>query len=613
MIKVDFKGKQTWGIVKKPSVYKSKNVKQIIELTDYVFSKDYLRLIEWMDSYYPGSFGSIVQLFTPKSFTRPTTIKSTAKGSTNIDNLPPLTAEQVMAIKDISETNSPHIILHGETGTGKTRVYQELVRSCINQGKSAIVLIPEISLTPQIANEFSNVFGDKVLLVHSSITNKKRSEIWWELANNGSPKILIGTRSSLFYPIKNLGLIILDESHDQSYKQTQAPNYDARPVAAKLSIINKVQTIYGTATPDISDYYRFQKHKLPILRMSSEISKDIKTSTKQIIDAKDRSNFSRSALFSNTAIKSIESALSKNNQSLIFLNRRGTARMVICESCGWLATCPNCDSNLVYHGDDHRLICHVCGHSESPPTSCPNCHNASLSFKSHGTKSIVNELAKLFPDAKIMRFDSDNKSGESFASNYQKVKSGEVDIIVGTQIIAKGLHVPRLTVVVVPFAESGIFLPDFTSEEKAYQLLRQVVGRVGRTELDSKIILQSFSSDNVTLKRAVNCNWEEHFAAQINQRRKYHFPPFTYLLQLTIRRKTKTSAQNNAKKLAEKLQNKLGKNMELLGPSPRFYEKTGGYYNWQLIVKSPNRSDLTAIISNLPADWRYNIDPVNLL
>jgi primosomal protein N' (replication factor Y) len=410
-----------------------------------------------------------------------------------------------------------------------------------------------------------------------------------------------------------LGLIILDESHDQSYKQTQAPNYDARPVAAKLSVINAGQTIYGTATPDISDYYRFKKHKLPILRMSTEISSDIKPSTKLVVDAKDRSNYSKSALFSDQAIKDIRDALSKNKQSLIFLNRRGTARLVICENCGWLATCPNCDTNMVYHGDDHRLVCHVCGHFESPPTSCPSCHDATLSFKSHGTKSVVNELTKLFPDARVMRFDSDNNTNESFAANYEKVKAGQVDIIVGTQIIAKGLHVPLLTVVVVPFAESGIFLPDFTSEEKAYQLLRQVVGRVGRTTHQSKIILQSFSSDNMTLQRAVNSKWDQHYTSQIEQRRKYHFPPFVYLLQLTIRRKTKASAQNNAIKLAKTLQEKPGKKIEILGPSPRFYEKTGGYYNWQIIVKSTSRSDLTNIINSLPADWRYNIDPVNLL
>jgi primosomal protein N' (replication factor Y) len=405
---------------------------------------------------------------------------------------------------------------------------------------------------------------------------------------------------------------VVDEAHDDSYKQSQNPKYDARRVAAKLGLINHATVIYGTATPNIADYQTFLDHKIPIIRMDKPINESIKPAKTQLIDSKDRSIFNKSTIFSNPMLKAIDDSLKTKNQILVFLNRRGTARVVICESCGWLATCPDCDTNQIYHADSHQLVCHICGRKSYAPSSCPSCQKTTLSFKSHGTKSIENELLKLFSNAKIMRFDSDNPKSDSLGEQYQELLNNNVGIIIGTQIIAKGLHLPKLNLVCIPFADTGITLPDFSSEERSYQLLRQVVGRVGRTNSHSKVIIQSFSSENSVIKTVINNDWVNFFNDQLFQRKKYHLPPYYYLLQLTIRRKTDDNARKNAMALKENLPSKFN-NIEILGPSPRFHNKTAGNYNWQLIIKSKSRGQLVAISKDIPSGWQSNIDPVNLL
>lgn len=612
IVQIELRKKLCLGIViGKTNDIKNVKVKAILKHYNASLPKSSLTLLNWITNYYPGDFGSCVSLFLPTQILD--NPDSDDKSLYHRIQFPPMTLQQENA-KHLIEDDSSHSIflIHGETGTGKTRVYLELAIDNISRGQSVIILVPEISLSPQLANEFKNVFGDKVIVVHSKLTPKQRSLLWARIQSSNSPLIIVGPRSALFAPITNLGLIVVDEAHDDSYKQSQSPNYDARRVAAKLGLINKANVVYGTATPNIADYENFRTHSIPIIRMNQPISENIKPARTQWIDSKNRSNFTRSSIFSNSMLTAIEKSLKTKNQVLVFLNRRGTARIVICESCGWLASCPDCDTNQIYHADSHQLICHVCGRKSDAPTSCPKCRSTTLSYKSHGTKSIENELTKLFSNAKIVRFDSDNAKSDSLQEQYQEILNGDIDIIIGTQIIAKGLHLPKLNLVCIPLADTGITLPDFSSEERSYQLLRQVVGRVGRTNSLSKVMIQSFSTDNTVIKTVMDNNWNNFFNDQLQQRKKYNLPPYYYLLQLTIRRKTYLNAQKNALSLKEKLRLNH-KNIEILGPSPRFHNKTAGSYNWQIIVKSKDRNQLVTISKNLPNGWQSNIDPVNLL
>lgn len=612
IVQVQLRNNLCLGIViSETKALKKTKTKSISKLYNALLPKSSLDLLKWLNQYYPGDFGSCVSLFLPNQMIdEPFPAK---KEATTKPKLPALTLQQKNAIRTISNDAINSIfLLHGDTGTGKTRVYIELAKDSIKNDKSVVILVPEISLSPQLAKEFENIFGNKVLTVHSKLTPKQRAMLWGKIQSSDSPLVIIGPRSALFSPLKQMGLVIIEESHDDSYKQSQSPNYDARRVAAKMGMIRGAAVVYGTATPNISDYKNFQDHDIPIIRMDQPVSRAIKLAKTKWIDSKDRSVFTKSSIFSNASLSSIEQSLKNHNQILVFLNRRGTARVVICESCGWLATCPECDTNQIYHGDSHQLICHICGRKSTAPSSCPSCNKTNLSYKSHGTKSIENELNKLFSHAKVMRFDSDNLKKDSLQEQYHEVLNGNIDIIIGTQIIAKGLHLPKLNLVCIPFADNGITLPDFSSEEKSYQLLQQVFGRVGRTKNDSSVIVQSFSSNSPVLKSVLSNNWSNFYRTQLLQREKYHLPPYYYLLQLTIRRKTTQNAQKNAMNLKTKLLS-ANNNIEILGPSPRFYNKTSGNYNWQLIVKSRSRGQLVNIIKTLPSGWLSNIDPVNLL
>ncbi len=611
IVQVELRKQMRLGIVMSKTIGLTKQkIKPIKKVYNTYLPSHSINLLNWINHYYPGDYGSCVSLFLPNIIAED--VQNTNLSKTSCRKPPPLTKQQTYVIKNILNKPDLTYMLHGDTGTGKTRVYIELAQDTLSKNRSVILLVPEISLSPQLKTEFERVFGNIVFVFHSKLTLKQRAILWRQINDATCPIIIIGPRSALFTPVQDVGLIVIDEAHDDSYKQSQSPHYDARRVAAKLGIINRSIVVYGTATPNISDYEIFKNRNIPILRMDKPVNEKIQPANITQIDSKDRSNFSKSTIFSNTMINEIEKSLDDGSQILIFLNRRGTARMVICESCGWLAVCSECDTNLIYHSDSHELICHICGRKTPTPSSCPDCHKTNLSFKSHGTKSIENELRKLLPSARIMRFDSDNSKLDSLSEQYDKIVAGDVDIIIGTQIIAKGLHLPKLNLVCIPFAETGITMPDFSSEEKSYQLLRQVIGRVGRTHNKSKIIIQSFSQDNLIIKSIVKNNWDTFVKSQLAQRKKYRLPPYYYLLQLTIRRKTNKNAQDNAENLKKNLKIKYP-NAIILGPSPRFHNKINGTYNWQLIIKSKSRNQLLTMIDSIPSGWQYNIDPVNLL
>ena len=615
IVEIPLQKQQVLGVVVESSTrpkFKTKGISSIIAVG--AISPQSLKLMKWLAEYYPSPSGSTNGLFVPSYLSGKAVIEQspTEPNPAPKTKPPKLTSDQARAIKAIESASGHSVLLHGDTGSGKTRVYLDLAQKNLQAGRSVIVLTPEIGLTPQLQESFINSFGDKVFLLHSGMTAKQRRDAWLTIQSRSRPTVVIGPRSALFSPLKNIGLIVLDEMHDSAYKQEQAPYYAASRVAGKLAELHSAKLILGSATPPVADYYVFEQHKLTIVRMKGSAISGNHQVTTDIIDLKDRAHFTKSSWLSNSLLEAIENAVSKKEQVLLFLNRRGTARIILCGVCGWQALCPRCDLSLTYHGDSHRMICHTCGHSEAAPSSCTVCGSSDIIFKSAGTKTIVTELERLFPKSTIKRFDSDLKKSERLQANFESVKTGQVDILVGTQMLGKGLDLPKLSVVGVVLADTSLSFPDYTAEERTYQMLNQVIGRVGRGHRAGRIVLQTYHSDSRLIKQALAKDYENFYEDQIKERSRFGFPPFCYLLKLNCTRRSQAGAQKSAKAVFEDL-SANHEQIEIIGPSPAFSEKALGSYTWQLVVKSTKRSRLTDIIGRLPANWNYDIDPANLL
>jgi primosomal protein N' (replication factor Y) (superfamily II helicase) len=569
-----------------------------------------LELLFWLKDYYPSPLGIITQLFLPKELPKKPVEVPVFENAPHPE-LPPLTSDQQQALQQIEGAGS--YVLHGATGTGKTRLYIELAKQSVATGKSALILTPEIGLTSQLAEDFRKVFKDNVVIMHSQLTQVTRQRLWVSLLKQAKPVIIVGARSALFTPIKNIGLIAIDEAHETAYKQDQAPYYHTLRVASRLAALHNAPLVLGSATPLVSDYYIAQVKERPIITMQ-QTATGIEQSQKEltVVDLRDRNQFTKKSHLSDPLIKALTDRLQKGEQSLLFLNRRGTARVVFCEECGWQSTCPHCDIPLIYHGDNHVMRCHSCDYQALCPTSCPNCHNASIIFKTIGTKAIVEEVQRLFPDAKIMRFDTDNKKDERIEQHYDAIKRGDIDILIGTQTLAKGLDLPKLSLVGVIIADTSLYFPDFSSQERTYQLLSQVIGRVGRGHRAGQAIIQTYAPDSPLLKAILEQDWATFYDQQITERNAFLFPPFCYLLKLTCRRATSASAERAARNFAHELE---ASSLRIIieGPAPTFHEKIQNKYGWQLVVKAKDRRELLKVIIKLPSGWQYDIDPMNLL
>lgn len=576
-----------------------------------------LQLIEWLRGYYPAPLGVIVRQFLP-----PTTAFSRAAASeisistghqtpeNTSEQLPPLTSEQSDVVERISSAG--FYLLHGITGSGKTRVYLELAQKTLESGRSVIILTPEIGLTEHLVRAFTSL-RHPLHVLHSRLTVAARRDAWYKILASSNPTVVIGPRSALFTPLHNVGLIIMDESHDQAYKSDSAPRYRTDRVAARLARLHNAVFISGSATPNIEDLYVAEAKSRPILALKTLATQSEHGKPKtSIVDMRDKNVYGRSSIISQQLLAEISQALDRNEQILLFLNRRGTASAVLCSSCGWRALCEHCDLPLTYHGDSHTLRCHVCGRQQPLHTNCPECGHADIVLKTIGTKALFDEAQRLFPTARLRRFDTDTAKPDQIENQLNALQNGEVDIIIGTQMITKGLDLPRLAVVGVLNADSGLLVPDFTATERTYQLISQVVGRVGRGHRAGHVVLQTYSPDYSVLHDALTQNWDSFYTHELAERRAYLFPPFCYLLKLSCSRATTASAEKTAGLLYSNLRGKYP-NLHIEGPSPAFHPREDGKYKWQLIVKSPSRSVLLCMIAGLPSGWTYDIDPIDLL
>ena len=577
-----------------------------------------LKLARWLAGYYASPLSEALRQFAPS---RPPVRRASASESLlNLTIAEPLrlvlesalTAEQKQAISAINKYAGTTVLLHGDAGTGKTRVYLELARARLEQNRSVLLLTPEIALTSQLAAAAARHLKHEVLVIHSALGLAERKKIWLKILDSRQPVVVIGPRSALFTPIANLGLIVLDEAHEPAYKQEQSPRYQTVRVASRLGSLVDAKVVLGTATPTVADYYLANERRAIVRMRQPAISGHHRPTKFAIIDSRDRSSFSRHPYISNQLVNEIKTTLSAKQQVLIYLNRRGSARLIMCTLCGWQLLCPNCDVPLVYHGDSHLARCHTCGLKSRPPTACPQCSNPDIVYKSIGTKALAEALAQMFPNYRLRRFDGDNPDSEQVHKHYTELLDGGTNILVGTQLLAKGFDLPKLGLVGIIAAETSLFLPDYTAEERTYQLLYQVMGRVGRGHSAGRVIIQTYNPDSVVLRSAVKRDWQDYYQYILAQRRQFRFPPFAYLLKLTCRRATLAGAQQAAERLKDQLQAQA-KAVEVIGPAPSFRARRGRYYYYQLVLKSKQRSQLVKLTAKIPSDWRIDLDPSDLL
>lgn len=603
------------GIVMKETgrpTYATKTVASVLE--GQVLPKPLLYLAEWMSRYYSTHLATVLQTVLPRGVqknrrTRADSTHTTTRKRINFL----LTPDQAAAVRAIETMTPGSALLHGVTGSGKTRVYLELTKHSLASGRSAIILVPEIALTSQLLDEFTAIFPN-VIVTHSRQTEAERHVAWRSALASTTPVVIIGPRSALFLPVKNLGVIVIDEAHEPSFKQEQSPRYSALRAASILASEHKAKLILGSATPSITDYYLAEHSSRPIIRLPKPASSGAVKPAVELIDMTKRSNFKKHRFLSNTLLTQLQTALAHGHQALIFHNRRGSASTTLCENCGWTALCERCFLPLTLHTDKHHLRCHVCGITAKVPSSCPECGEADIIHKGIGTKLIESELQKLFPKARIARFDGDNDAQESAGSRYKELYDGEIDIIVGTQVIAKGFDLPKLRMVGIIQADAGLSLPDYGASERTFQLLAQAIGRVGRSHHPTAVVVQSYQPSHPAVTLGLSQSYGQFYSAALAERRRTNFPPFCYLLKLTCVYKTEKAAITNAQKLAGDLRNQAGTDTIILGPTPAFYERQHDTYRWQLIIKAPQRAALLELLQYLPpAHWQYELDPVSLL
>lgn len=598
------------GPVPKPK-FAVKEVKSV--LSPVCIPSHSIELARWLSQYYAVSLGESLRQFAPSApvIKRRLEPISTEQIQEDLRLEHRLNAEQTSAVAQIKANNSTTILLHGDTGSGKTRVYLELAKETIGRGQSVIMLTPEIGLTAQLINATKEMLNCPVHLLHSEMTPASRKKSWFTILESNEPSVVIGPRSALFAPINNVGLIVVDEAHEAAYKQGQAPHYHAVRVASRLGELTNAKVILGSATPLVTDHYLAKQHSALVKMRLQAASQRPASLDISVVDLREKNNLLKNRYLSDQLIDQISQNLANRKQSLLYYNRRGTARLILCNNCGWQLLCPNCDIPLIYHGDSHAALCHTCGHTAAPPSSCPQCGQTEVIYTSIGTKALTDITAQLFPSARINRFDSDNEKGEKLNELYNKLHTGEIDILIGTQLVAKGLDLPKLGLVGIVSADSPLALPDYTAEERMFQLLYQVIGRVGRHS-HGQVIIQTFSPDSFIISAAAQRDYDAFYEKMLAERQSFRFPPFSYLMKLECRRATEKGAIQAASKLKQQLATS-GLPVEILGPTPSFHHRRGHNYYYQIVARAKSRRTLLQLAERVPTGWTVDLDPADLL
>lgn len=495
-----------------------------------------------------------------------------------------LNEEQQSAFNKIIENlNKPEkFLLYGVTGSGKTEVYMQVIDEVIKANKTAIVLVPEISLTPQFVYNFKSRFGSFVALLHSALSDGERYDEWRKIAR-GEVSIVVGARSAIFAPLENLGIIIVDEEHSESYKQENNPRYNAIDVAEYRSNLNQIPLVLGSATPSLEKMARASKNLYTCLELKNRINNRTLPICVMVDMAEEikKGNY----ILSERLKLEIDAAVSRNEQIILLLNRRGYSTTITCGSCGYTYKCPNCDITLTYHKTKNSLRCHYCGYTIFKKDTCPNCHDE-LNFYGYGTEKLEQIINQEFPDLKVLRMDGDTtKKKNSYEKIINKFKSGEYDILLGTQMISKGLDFPKVSVVGIINADATLNIPDFRSGERTFQMLYQAAGRAGRQDTIGNVIIQTFNKNNFILKCVAEQNYEKFYNYEMDIRKKLKYPPYYYLVSLKVTSKDYDECSKEATKVVKYLKSNLSETSIILGPTTASVFKVNNIYRFSIIIK----------------------------
>lgn len=517
-------------------------------------------------------------------------------------------------------------LLHGVTGSGKTEVYLQLIQHCFDAGKTAIVLVPEISLTPQMVERFKGRFGDDVAVLHSRLSLGERYD-QWRLIRDGRIKVVVGARSAIFAPFENIGLVIIDEEHENTYKSETTPKYHARDVARERCIFHNAILLYGSATPSIESYFKAKHSNIGFLEMS-ERANNMHMPPIEIVDMRRELEEGNKTIFSKRLAEEIERNIKTRQQTMLFLNRRGHSSFVLCRKCGLSLMCVNCNITLTYHAHDERLICHYCGYTTKTPSRCPRCESGYIRHFGTGTQRVEEELGKCFPESTVIRMDMDTttckNSHEDILSSFRQKN---INIMVGTQMIAKGHDFPNVTLVGILAADSLLNTGDYRASEKTFQLITQVAGRAGRGELPGRVVMQTYNTEDFSIVAACKHDYVSFYEQEIKLRERLDYPPYTNIAAVILSGINDRFVFEQAKELKGQLALSLGDTVEgivLLGPARSPLSKIKNKYRWRLIIKCRDLDKLVKALSNVSdgfykrkdrstVELSVDINPVNML
>ena len=525
----------------------------------------------------------------------------------NIDYEKELTFEQKYVLDEYNNSDNNLFLLKGVTGSGKTEVYMRMVEEVLEKNQSAIVLVPEISLTPQMIERFKGRFGKNVALFHSKLSDGERFDEWFRV-KEGKAKLVVGARSAIFLPVKNLGLIIIDEEHENTYKSDQNPKYQTKEVAEFLSEQKGCRVVLGSATPTIETYYRALTGDLKLLELNSRVDGKAMPPMK-IVDMRNELRSGNISLFSRELFRDMQEKLSKGEQIILFLNRRGFSTFVSCRSCGYVFKCEECDISMTYHRSG-LLVCHYCGKTKRAPQKCPKCDSKYVKFFGAGTERVEEEVKKYFKDARVLRMDVDTTRGkDSYEKIYNTFKEGKADILIGTQMISKGLDFKNVTLVGILAADMSINIPDYRAAERTFQIITQVAGRAGRGENQGKVVIQTYTPEHYSLEYAVNYDYEGFYEKEFTVRALIRYPPFGKILLINGISKKEELLKNFMHKIFNMIKPLAEKEVEvdILGPIPCLVAKVKENYRWQIVIKGEFESEFAKKIKELLYDENKNV------
>ncbi|MFA4991720.1 MAG: primosomal protein N' [Candidatus Omnitrophota bacterium] len=594
---------------------KIKNIKPIMSVVKMPpLEEEILKLTKWIAEYYYSSWGEALAAAVPGALKKISKSKRAVKAredkeapapeyvdgsDTHLDPTPEQ-KEALDSLKTCVDSRKHKVfLLHGVTGSGKTEVYLQSIDHALKDGLSSIVLVPEISLTPQTVARFRARFGDNIAVLHSRLLDSRRGREW-ERITSGEARIVVGARSAIFAPVRNLGLIVVDEEHETSYKQDDAPRYNAREVAIKRAELNGAVVILGSATPSLESFYAAKKGDFQLIELAERIDSRLMPEV-EIVDMKDEvTKVKRIPIFSMRLKEWIEKDVNEERQVILFLNRRGFSTFINCRKCGHVVKCKRCSVSLTYHFDTRKLICHHCDYRIDPPEICPKCNSSYIKYWGLGTEKVESEAHRLFPQAAIARMDTDatHKRG-AHEKVLSRFKDHKIDVLIGTQMIAKGLDFPKVTLVGVISADTALSLPDFRAGERTFNLLTQVAGRAGRSDLGGRVIIQTYTPQHYSIQAAKTHDYNAFYDKEIQFRKELNLPPFCHMVSITIRGRNEKRVMDLSERLRDSLERNKPENVDVLGPAPAPISRMKGMYRWNVFLKSEKVETITGILKKV--------------